>query len=283
MAVILEVKNAAFSYDGRTPVFRDISFKIAEGEIFSILGSNGAGKSTLIKSMLNLMPLSEGSVLLSGKDISRLPLTAVAAATGYVPQTSQTVFPFSVFEFVLMGRAPHISIFRTPGRSDIRMTHQTLEKTGIAHLAEKSVSEISGGERQMVTLARAVNQRPRLLFLDEPTSHLDISNQIKVLSMLESLSKEGISVIMTTHFPDHGFLLSQRIALIYGGRLLAVGEAGSVISPGNLFKAYGVPIDVCYVSQAGRNVCIPRFDPGRHRQADGQAAGGEAAFAARLA
>lgn len=260
MAVILEVENAAFSYNRKRPVFHDISFAVAQGEILSILGRNGIGKSTLIKCILNLMPLQKGRVRLSGKNISSLKLMDMASMVGYVPQMSQVVFPFSVSEFVLMGRAPYISMFKTPGRADSRMTARTLEKVGISHLAHKSIGDISGGERQMVMIARAINQSPRLLILDEPTSHLDVANQIKVLSIIEMLSNEGISVIMTTHFPDHGFLLSQRIAVMQHGRFIAVGNAGEVLTPRILFEAYGVDIDVCYVHEAGRRVCIPQCD-----------------------
>jgi len=133
--VILQVKNAAFSYDRRKPVFHDISFELGQGEILSILGRNGIGKSTLIKCILNLLPLDNGSILLSGRDISRLHGADIAAIAGYVPQTGLMAFPFSVFEFVLMGRAPHVSIFKTPGREDNRRTARTLEKIGISHLA----------------------------------------------------------------------------------------------------------------------------------------------------
>ena len=258
--MILQVQNAAFSYSSHGPVFRDISFTLGAGEILSILGRNGIGKSTLIRCILNLMPLAEGRVLLAGREISRLSPSEIATRIGYVPQTHQAVFPFSVFEFVLMGRTPHISIFRTPGREDNRIAARTIEKIGISHLTGKSIADLSGGERQMVMIARAIAQSPKVLILDEPTSHLDVANQIKVLSVIEMLSREGIAVIMSTHFPDHGFLLSQRIAVMQHGRFIATGRAGEVITHRNLFDAYGIDIDVCYVREAGRRVCIPRCD-----------------------
>ena len=257
---MLQVQNAAFAYQHDTSVFHNISFTLAQGEILSILGRNGIGKSTLIRCLLGLMPLHEGWVLLSGKDISRLNRMQMAALVGYVPQAGQVIFPFSVFEFVLMGRAPHISLFKTPSPSDIRITAKTLERIGISHLADKSIADISGGERQMVMIARAINQSPRLLILDEPTSQLDVANQLKVLSIIEKLSKEGVAVIMTTHFPDHGFLISQRIAIMGDGGFKAVGKAEEVITPGNLFDAYGIHIHVCRVETAGRPVCIPVLD-----------------------
>lgn len=258
MAVILEVENAAFSYSRGKPVFRDISFTVDQGEILSILGRNGTGKSTLIKCLLNLMPLGQGRIRLSGMNIAHLSPSEIAGIAAYVPQTSQAVFPFSVFEFVLMGRAPHLSPFKTPGAADMRMTVKSLEETGISHLARDSIADISGGEKQLVLIARAINQCPRLLVLDEPVSHLDMGNQMKVLSLVKRLSRHGMSIIMTSHFPDHSFLFPQRVALMQKGRLRGPGTAASVLSPENLSEAYGVPVDVCYHPQAGRPVCLPK-------------------------
>ena len=255
--MMLKVENAGFSYARGNQVLEDISFSLEPGQILSILGRNGIGKSTLIKCLLKLLPLSSGRILLSGKDVNRLSAADVASTVGYVPQMGQTVFPFSVFEFVLMGRAPHVSLFKSPGHEDNCMTERALKKAGISHLAGKSIAEISGGEKQMTMIARAINQSSRLLILDEPTSHLDVSNQLTVLSIIERLSAEGVSVIMTSHFPDHAFLLRQRIAVMQNGRFAAMGPAEEVITPRILFEAYGIDIRVCYVEAAGRRVCIP--------------------------
>ena len=256
--MILEVENADFSYEKGRPILEGVSFGIDSGQVLSILGRNGIGKSTLIKCILNILELSGGSVRLMGEDVKRLGTARIASHVGYVPQTHHVVFPFSVFEFVLMGRAPHISVFRSPRKQDYRITAHALDKIGISHLADKTIAEISGGERQMAMIARAVAQAPQILIFDEPTSHLDMANQLKVLSVIEMLSKEGISVIMSSHFPDHGFLLSQRIAVMQHGRIVAEGTAEEVITSDNLFEAYGIEIDVCYVHEAGRRVCIPR-------------------------
>lgn len=258
--MILEVENISFSYDSGRPIFDGISFDVDSGQVLTILGRNGIGKSTLIKCILNILELSDGRVRLMGEDVKHLGPSRIAAYAGYVPQTHNVVFPFSVFEFVLMGRAPHISVFRTPKKEDYRITAQALDKIGISHLADKTIAEISGGERQMAMIARVIAQDPRILIFDEPTSHLDLANQIKVLSVIEMLSQEGISVIMSTHFPDHGFLLSQRIAIMQHGRIVAQGASEEVLTPGNLREAYGIEIDVCYVHEAGRRVCVPRFN-----------------------
>ena len=256
--MILEVENIGFAYTEGNPVFKGISFGVDSGEVLSILGRNGVGKSTLIQCILNILKLSTGRVCLMGQDLRGLEPQKIAALVGYVPQGHQVVFPFSVFEFVLMGRAPHVSVFRTPKKEDYRVTGQALQKTGIAHLANKTIGEISGGERQMAMIARTLAQAPKILLFDEPTSHLDLANQLKVLSVIEMLSQEGIAIIMSTHFPDHGFLISQRIAIMQNGRFVAEGSAEEVITPANLREAYGIDIDVCYVQQAGRRVCIPR-------------------------
>ena len=256
--MILEVKYAGFAYTPNRPVFENISFGLEQGEILSILGRNGVGKSTLIQCLLNLLTMKTGRVLLMGKDLKSISPQKIASRVGYVPQSLHVVFPFTVFEFVLMGRAPHVSIFRTPNKKDYRAAEQALIKTGLDRLADKTIAEISGGERQMVMIARSIAQAPGLLIFDEPTSHLDLANQLRVLSVIERLSSEGISVIMTTHFPDHCFLLSQRIAIMQEGRFAAQGPAEEVLTPSNLREAYGIDIDVCYVHQAGRRVCIPR-------------------------
>jgi iron complex transport system ATP-binding protein len=259
VAVILEVEGAGFSYDGERDIFAGISFAVEQGEVLAILGSNGTGKSTLIKCVMNLHPLDTGTVRLEDRDLGEMTYREIARCTGYVPQANQVVFPFSVFDFVLMGRSPHLSVFQNPSREDVEITWQVIENIGIAHLAARPISEISGGERQMAMVARALVQQPALLIMDEPTSHLDFGNQIRVLDLIDRLAEQGIAVLMTTHFPDHGFIVSHKVAIIHDGAFISHGYADEVITAENLRIAYGTDVMVKYIEEAGRNICIPMY------------------------
>lgn len=255
--MILNVNNASFSYDGITKQFEEISLSLRRGEVLSLLGRNGTGKSTLIKCILNILTLQKGEVEIDGRRVADMRPEEVARQVGYVPQAHQAVFPFSALDFVLMGRAPHISAFSVPGEEDYEKAEEAFERIGITHLREKSISEISGGESQMVMIARALAQEPSLLILDEPTSHLDVGNQMKTIATIDQLAADGIAILMCTHFPDHAFLISHSAAILNKGRLIAQGRVEDVITKENLREAYGVDICVHYIEEAGRTVCIP--------------------------
>ena len=255
--MILNVNSASFSYDGITKQFEDISLSLRRGEVLSLLGRNGTGKSTLIKCILNILTLQKGDVEINGRRVSEMRPNEVAREVGYVPQGHRSVFPFTALDYVLMGRAPHISTFSVPKEEDCEKAEEAFERIGISHLREKPVSEMSGGESQMVMIARALAQEPSLLILDEPTSHLDIGNQMKVIATIDRLAADGIAILMSTHFPDHAFLVSHSAAILQGGRLIAQGPAEDVITKENLSEAYGVDICVHYIEEAGRTVCVP--------------------------
>ncbi|MDN7024830.1 ABC transporter ATP-binding protein [Methanoculleus sp. FWC-SCC1] len=255
--MILEVDNASFSYDGITRQFDGITFSLREGEVLSLLGRNGTGKSTLIKCIMNLLRLQNGRVSLNGQDVAGMRPEEIARQIGYVPQVHNTVFPFTALDFVLMGRAPHIATFAVPKEEDYAKADEAFSRIGITHLREKSIAEISGGESQMVMIARALAQEPAMLILDEPTSHLDFGNQMRVITTIDRLAAGGIAVLMSTHFPDHGFMISHSVAVLQGGRMIAYGRAEDVITRENLLTAYGIDVCVRYIEEAGRRVCIP--------------------------
>lgn len=255
--MILTVRDAAFSYDGTHTIFEGVSFSINRGECLCILGPNGTGKSTLIKCLINVLPLGSGRIELGGEDITSLSGTGVARQIAYVPQGHQIVFPFAVIDFVLMGRAPHLPFFTTPGRKDRQIAEEALNTVGISHLVDRPISAISGGELQLALIARALTQQPAVMILDEPTSHLDFGNQVRVLRLIERLAGEGIAVIMTSHFPDHSFIIPQNVAIMKGGGFIALGPAEEVLTPGHLSETYGIDVAITYVEEAGRRVCIP--------------------------
>jgi iron complex transport system ATP-binding protein len=257
MVLKLEVNNIAFSYTKGTPVSKDISFTINEGDVFCILGQNGAGKSTLLSCIGNLFSIEKGTILLDGKDISTMPRMDIAKKIGYIPQFHSPIFPYSVFDFVLMGRTPHIGTFSAPKKEDIAIVKNSIEAVGLTHLLEKPYSEISGGERQLVMFAKVLAQEPKIILLDEPTSHLDFCNQFKVLSLIEKLANQGYSVIMTSHFPDHAFLMSNKVGIMKDQSFIDIGEANKVITEENMKLAYDLDVTIVYIEKAQRKVCVP--------------------------
>jgi len=254
----LDVSNVAYSYDGENNVFEDIAFSVGEGDIFCILGPNGTGKSTLIKCIGNLLRLKRGSIKLEGEDILSLDNVDVAKKIGYIPQVHSPTFPFSVLDVVLMGRVPHLSLLSSPTKKDTNIAEDAIKTVGISHLIDKPYTEISGGERQLVLLARVLAQQPSILLLDEPTSHLDFGNQIRILNRIDKLAKNGLSIIMASHFPDHAFLSSNKVAIMKGGTFIGMGSPDEVITEENMKSAYGVDVKVVYVGDgADRKVCVP--------------------------
>lgn len=256
MELMLEVKSLAFSY-GNKPVFKNVSFSLKKGEIMCILGPNGAGKSTLIKCIAGILKPATGSVYIQGKDTASLGVRGIARHIGYVPQQNEVVFPFTVLDFVVMGRAPHLSMFSSPGAEDIKLAKESLAMVGISDLAERPVAKLSGGQSQMVLIARALVQKPALLLLDEPTSHLDFGNQILVLETVQKLASLGMSIVMNTHMPDHAFLLGDRAAALSGGRLIAVGKVETVVTSKMMSSVYGVNVAIREIEDMKRKVCLP--------------------------
>lgn len=256
MNEILKINNAEFSYNGKEKIFEGINLSIENKDVLCILGPNGTGKSTLIKCMNGLLKLNSGNILLNEEDIYSMNNTELAKIIGYIPQSHKSTFAFSVFDVVLMGRAPHLTLTSSPGEKDFKIADKALESLGIFHLKDKTYTEISGGERQLVLLARVLAQEPKLLLLDEPTSHLDFGNQIRTLEVINRLSKRGLSVIMTSHYPDHAFLSSNKVAIMNKGSIMAIGSPEEVITEKNMREAYGIDVKVMNVDE-NRKACIP--------------------------
>ena len=253
---MLAVEDLAFGYGARI-VGAGIAFTLAPGEVLCLLGPNGGGKTTLFKTLLGLLPAKAGRVLVDGEDVARWPRARLARTIAYVPQAHAAFFPFRVRDVVLMGRASRLKPFAGPGRADAEATDRALATLGIGHLAERVYTEISGGERQMVLIARALAGEPRILVMDEPTASLDFGNQTRVLEQVRRLSATGIAVVLSTHDPGHAFLCADRVALLHGGRLLALGSPEATITPETLRLLYGVAVAVVPLPQHGRSVCTP--------------------------
>ncbi|MGA4553939.1 ABC transporter ATP-binding protein [Methylorubrum aminovorans] len=254
--MILEVRDLAFGYGARA-VGSGVSLTVGEGEALCLLGPNGGGKTTLFKTMLGLLRPLAGSVHLDGTDLSELPRREVAKKIAYVPQAHAAFFPFTVREVVLMGRASRLAAFASPGPADRAAAERALATLGIGHLAERIYTEISGGERQLALIARALAGEPRLLVMDEPTASLDFGNQARVLTQVRRLSEAGIAVVLSTHDPGHAFLCADRVALLHGGRLVALGPPAETVTPEHLRLLYGVEVAVVPLPGQGRTVCTP--------------------------
>jgi len=234
---------------------------LREGEILSILGPNGAGKTTLLNCMAKLCTPCSGDIFLRGTDIRNMDARKVAGIVGYVPQTHVPVFGYTVLNFVIMGRAPKIGIFRRPGKDDEDAAFEALETLNIAHLANRPYTDISGGERQQATIARAIAQNPAVILFDEPTAHLDYGNQHRILLLIRSMARRGFSVVLTTHNPDHAILLGGSAAVLDRDGHLATGESHSVITEARLMNLYRTKLRMSYVPDVSRTVCVtPSLD-----------------------
>lgn len=260
MTALIEVHNLSFSYTGAAPhdVFRQVSFSVAPGGIFCLLGPNGTGKSTLLKCVSNVLQGWHGAIRLDGRDISRMKPAEVAMEIGYVPQNQSSAFPFLVSDIVVMGRAPHLAVFASPSKQDREIARAAMEAVGILALADRPCTTLSGGEWQLALIARALSQEPRIMILDEPTSHLDLGNQVRILRVVKSLSEAGMGIIMATHVPDHAFIVATEVAIMNHGGLSQKGTPESVITDGNMRDAYGVDVKVLRVAGGvERKACFP--------------------------
>lgn len=252
---ILNIEHGTFSYNEKNNIFEDINLSVDKGDVVCILGPNGTGKTTLIKCFNNLLKLNEGNIFINDTNIHDLSQREIAKNIAYIPQEHTSTFEFSVFDVVLMGRSPYIDFLDTPSEKDYKITEDTLKKFNIYHMKDKAYTKLSGGEKQLIFFARVYAQQANVLLLDEPTSHLDFGNQIRTLKLIENLSKEGKAVVMTSHFPDHAFLSSNKVAIMKEKRFIDFGSPEDVITEDTMKDIYG--IDVKILDLEGRKICIP--------------------------
>ena len=253
--MILEVLDLSFSYrDNRVLDGLDLSIK--DGEMIALLGKNGAGKTTLLRLIPSFLRCTRGTISIDSVPVKDMKLRERARFMAYIPQITKSVFPYSVRTSILMGASNRLSLFQSPGRQDEQKVEQIIGLLNLGRIADRNMDNISGGERQLVLIARALMQDARLLILDEPTSFLDYSNQLMVLERIGDLVEKGYSCIYSTHNPDLALGHSSRVVIMSGGRISFDGSAEKLIGTDILSKVYGRPIEVVRTDKGGI-VCIP--------------------------
>jgi iron complex transport system ATP-binding protein len=256
---MLEINDIYFSHSGSdAQILKGVSFRVESGHMTTLLGPNGSGKTTLFKCIAGLWRQLSGSIVCNGKDIGSLSPERRARILAVVPQDHEPPFPYSVFDAALMGRASHVSLLSSPSKEDRRKTKEAMDIVGISHLADRAYTRISGGERQLVLLARALAQEAPLLLLDEPTTHLDFRNQNLMLQKIRDIVKQQeLTVLMTLHDPNHASLFSDRIVMLNGGKVIAEGAPHDIISQESLKALYGIDVDI--IAHNGSQIICPRL------------------------
>jgi len=238
-AAMLQGKTLWFRRNGRA-VLQGADLALGPGELVSLLGANGAGKTTLLRLLLGFERPASGEVRLGQDMLRTLSRRAIARAVAYVPQSHVAPFPYRVREVIGLGRLALTGLFRAPGPADHAVVEATMARLGIAHLADRPYTEISGGERQLALIGRALAQEAGLLVMDEPLTGLDYGNQIRLLDRLAELAETGLGILMTTHAPDLAAMVSTRVAVLIEGRIAADGSPDAVVTDAMIGRLYGV-------------------------------------------
>ncbi|MFV0496625.1 MAG: ABC transporter ATP-binding protein [Candidatus Fimivivens sp.] len=253
--MIFEVLNGFFSYPHTDQqVLQNICLRVESGQVLSILGSNGVGKTTLLRCMMGLLTWNSGKTLLDGIPLNTIPSRQLWQKIAYVPQAKNAIFSYTAKEMVTLGRSAHLDLFAQPGKKDYEIALSCMESVGIMNLRDKRCNQMSGGELQMVLIARALTGNPSLLVLDEPESNLDFKNQLTVLNCIKNLSRErGISVVVNTHYPDHALQMADEALILNCDGTCAYGSSDSVINEKNLHNAFSVQVRIRHVAVDNQN------------------------------
>ena len=242
----IDVRELSFAY-GRRQVLRNVTFRAEPGQLVAVLGPNGAGKSTLFRCILGFLPRYRGDIALGGHALRSLDRRALARLAAYIPQTSAPVYNYTVRDTVLMGADP----FHAPGRRQQETADRVLETLGIRDLADRGINEISGGERQLALIARAMAQQARILLMDEPTASLDYGNQFRLLRQVRALADSGYTVLLSTHNPEHAFRFATHALVLQDGGVRAWGPGEETRTEELLRDMYRIPLTVADIPLAG--------------------------------
>jgi len=251
MVALLQLQDIRFNYSGsRQSVLDGLTLTIQEGQPLAILGPNGSGKTTLLHLILGWLKPNHGSLQLNGKRFGEYSRRELGQLLALVPQNEPVSFEFSALDYVLFGRAPYLAPLEQPSTQDQSIAFAALEKVGLSALAKRSITAMSGGEKQLLLIARALTQQSQTILLDEPTSHLDLGNKARLTNLLRELANEGHNLIFTTHEPDFALALSERTIMMQKGQILFDGQTSTVINSAALTGLYGSPVEV--ISHEGR-------------------------------
>lgn len=259
MNVLLEVQELRGGY-GKRDVCKGISCCIDQGEILSVLGPNGCGKTTFFRLLLGILKPSGGSIRINGNYVSGLERRKLSKLIAYIPQQHVPIFAYTALDIVLMGRCGHISAFKSPGENDRQAAYSVLEKLKISHLSNHKYTSLSGGQRQLVLIARAICQDAKILVMDEPGASLDYANQQLLMDVVENLAAQGYGIVLSTHSPEHPFSIGHKVLLMNAGRVEAFGIPNEAITNDVLEHVYGITMDVVSVNdRSGRRhtICLP--------------------------
>lgn len=257
---MLKIEQLYFHHQRNRPLLNGIDLELKKGELLTILGANGRGKSTLLNCIAGLLKPASGQILLENCNINQLSAKQIARQVAYVSQHSPQTYQYKVLDYVVLGRAAHLGLFGKPQAEDYHLAEQALEQLGIRHFADKIYMQMSGGEKQLVNLAKILVQQPQLILFDEPTSALDYGNVFKTLSLIKSLSQQQFSIMMTTHNPDHPMLLSEvtphsKVAILNQAGKLDCGFTEAILTEDNLRELYQTDLRLIEVPELQRKIC----------------------------
>lgn len=254
MTALLSAEHLAFHYPKQTDLFTDLQLQLHHGEILTLLGPNGIGKSTLLKCLLGLLTPTAGTLTLNGQPLATLTPKQRARIIAYVPQTIPTTTSLSVRDYLLTGRTPYLNFAQSPGATDVALADRILKTLQLSELTARTINTLSGGQAQLVTIARALMQEPELIILDEPTAALDFGRQQQLLSLVQQLAGQNIAVILTTHNPNHALILKQRVGLFGASGHFNYGGIELLTEP-RLRATYQTKLRLLYVPELGRTIC----------------------------
>lgn len=241
----ISIENLKYSYpSSNTAVLKGVSLEFPECRVTALLGPNGSGKSTLFKVLLKTLTPYEGKVYIDGEDINDFERNYLSRLMAWVPQEEDSFFPYTVLEYVLMGRAPHLDFLSLPNRKDEEIVNDVLCQLSLSNLSHRKVPSLSGGEKRLVSIARALAQEPNILILDEPTAHLDLGNKAKVLHIIRRMADSGKTVVFSTHDPNEASLAADNVVIINGGEIVGGGPPTTALTKDVLEKIYGTQVIV---------------------------------------